>query len=158
MTPWKASSLGSYPDRESTRLPERSEGAAIAGRNLRLVPWIRTRQFEGAQLQREEPRRDERESGLGPHEVGQDPRPRRRGPVGDADAREGERKVINGWLWIGQPFSRVSADAKSLEMLDAKVDSSKPPLGPIWIIEPAGTNQIVLGDSNQLFLLTLHKQ
>ncbi|MGD0770271.1 MAG: hypothetical protein ABSB42_18970 [Tepidisphaeraceae bacterium] len=74
------------------------------------------------------------------------------------NAREGDRKVIDGWLWIGQPFSRVSADAKSIEMLSPKVDPNNPPLGSIWIIEPAGKNQVVLGDSNQLYLLSLHQQ
>lgn len=73
------------------------------------------------------------------------------------NAREGDRKVIDGWLWIGQPFSRVSADAKSIEMLNTKLDPNNPPLGPIWIIEPIGTNQVVLGDSNQLYLLSLDK-
>jgi hypothetical protein len=69
--------------------------------------------------------------------------------------RPGARRVINNWLWMGEPFSRISSDAKTVEPLDAQLASDCKPIGPVWTIEWASRNQLLLGDIRQLYVVGL---
>ena len=69
--------------------------------------------------------------------------------------RPGTRRVIDRWLWIGQPFSRISADAKTVEQLDGRLAAGKEPIGPVSIMEPAAGIRLILGDRRQLYVVTL---
>jgi hypothetical protein len=70
--------------------------------------------------------------------------------------RAGTRRVIERWLWLGEPFSRISADARTVELLDAQLMPNAQPIGPVWTMEPIGANRLILGDIRQLYLATLH--
>ena len=70
--------------------------------------------------------------------------------------RAGTRRVIDGWLWLGEPFSRISGDTRTVELLDAQLKPDAKPIGPVWTMEHIGLNRILLGDIRQLYVATLH--
>jgi hypothetical protein len=69
----------------------------------------------------------------------------------------GGRTVIDNWLWLGEPFSRISADGTTTQLLDAQLAPDSKPIGPVWTMERAGTNQLVLGDIRQLYVVKLRE-
>ena len=46
----------------------------------------------------------------------------------------------------GEPFSRISADGRSVEMLDDQLLKGMQPLGTVCTILPVDGSRIVLGD------------
>jgi hypothetical protein len=74
----------------------------------------------------------------------------------DGDMEEGAfRTVIDNWLWAGDPFRRISANGKTVELLDGKLAPDAQPIGPVWTMERAGDHRLVLGDIRQLYVVTL---
>ena len=65
------------------------------------------------------------------------------------------RWVIDNWLWSGDPFSRISADGRTVQMLDPQLMRGAKPIGPVWTMLPAGDNRLLLGDIRQLYVVKL---
>ena len=67
----------------------------------------------------------------------------------------GTRGVIDGRLWMGDTFSRLSADGQMIEKLDAQLMPDAKPIGPVWTMLPAPGHRLVLGDIRQLYAVQL---
>jgi hypothetical protein len=67
----------------------------------------------------------------------------------------GNRVVIHNWLWVGEPFSRISADGKTVQLLDPKISSTADPADHITTIMPVSQNQILIGDRKEMFVLMM---
>jgi hypothetical protein len=81
--------------------------------------------------------------------------PRGTGWAEPRDEQAGMRWVIDHWLWLGDPFSRISADGRTVQALDPQLMAGAKPIGPVWTILPAGDDRLLLGDIRQLYVVKL---
>ncbi len=81
--------------------------------------------------------------------------PRGSGWAQSDNANPGIQQVINNWLWLGSPFSRIAADGKTIEMLNPRPIPDAPALGTVVVSREVGKNRLVIGDLHELVMVTL---